>query len=195
MVRRHVVHLEQQQARFDPRQVERQHAARRDPVGRAGVHHGVPERQGLLGIHPHLETQVAGVAGARDRDRDAADGSGSEAVVLEDCEVGRCQHFEDGARARALQCQGGCRGRHVLDLHVQARGVEVQPAEIGIGGRKAERLLAQARDRAVVDDLAGRVAPRRVQHLTDLRLPDVAGDDAIEQPFGVGAGDQVLVQR
>ena len=56
-------------------------------------------------------------------------------------------------------------------------------------------MLAEQRDRAVVDHLARAIAPGRVQHLPDLQRADVARHDAIEQPHRVRAADVVLVQR
>ena len=118
-----------------------------------------------------------------------------EAVVLEALQIGRRQLLEDRSRARPLQGQGRRRRGHVLDLHVEARGVEVQPAEVRVGGGEAERLLAEARDGAVVDHLAGRVAPGGIEHLAHLGPGDVARDDAVKEPLGIRAHDQVLVER
>ena len=56
-------------------------------------------------------------------------------------------------------------------------------------------LLVEARDRAVVEHLAGGVAPGRVQDLADTARGDVARDDAIEQARRVAPADAVLVER
>ena len=56
-------------------------------------------------------------------------------------------------------------------------------------------VLAEARHRAVVEQLALVVAPARVVDLPDRELRDVARHDAVEQPRGVRALDQVLHQR
>src|SRR5205807_9947980 len=48
---------------------------------------------------------------------------------------------------------------------------------------------------AVVDHLAGVIAPRRIEHLADLGLEDVAWHDEIEQPSSIAAADQVFIER
>ena len=58
-----------------------------------------------------------------------------------------------------------------------------------------ERVLAQAGHRAIVDDHALLVAPRRVPDLASLQARGVAGDDAVDQPGGTGTLDAVLEQR
>ena len=123
-----------------------------------------------LGVDPDLVAEVAGVAGARDRDRDVADGRVYEAEVLERREIRRRQLLEDRARQRALQRERAGALGDVLDRDVEPDGVHRQPAEVRLGAREAERVLVEPADGAVVDDLAVRVAPRRVEHLADAAL-------------------------
>src|SRR5258708_1355345 len=82
LARRDVVDVDQHQAGFDARDVERQHAGRHDAVAAAGIHQRVPQRERMLAIGPDLEAQIAGVAGARDSDRDAAQSGGGRAGRL-----------------------------------------------------------------------------------------------------------------
>ena len=56
-------------------------------------------------------------------------------------------------------------------------------------------VLRDARHGPVVDDLATFVAPGCVVDLANGQRAGVAGDDAIDQPGGVGTADQVLEQR
>jgi len=53
----------------------------------------------------------------------------------------------------------------------------------------------EPRDSAVVDHFAGRVAPGRVQHLSDAEPFDIARDHAVEQTRRVRAVDVVFEQR
>src|SRR6266498_1151062 len=71
----------------------------------------------------------------------------------------------------------------------------MQPAQRWIGRRHPKRLLRLDGDRAVVDLLSIVVAPGRVEDLADLCFADVACDDMIEQPSGVTASDEILVER
>ena len=166
-----------------------------DAVRRAGVDERVPDGDGALGVHPDLVAEVARVAGARDRDRHVAQPGVDEPEVLERADVGGRQLLEDGARQRSLERERADLCRHVLDDHVHALRVHPQPARVRLGARQAVRPVVEAADRAVVDDLAVGVAPRRVQHLPDGALGDVARDHAVEQPRRVAARDQVLVER
>src|SRR5436190_11195929 len=71
----------------------------------------------------------------------------------------------------------------------------MKPAQRRVGRRHAKRLFVEHRDRAVVDLLAVGVAPGRVEHLTDFGLGHVSGDDVVEQPAGVAARDEILIER
>ena len=100
-----------------------------------------------------------------------------------------------GPRGRPLQRQGRHLLGDVLDLHVQSARVRHQPAQVRMRRRPAIRLLGHPRHRAVVDDGAVLVAPRRVPDLADRQLRGVAGDDAVHEPRGAGAVQPVLEER
>jgi hypothetical protein len=63
-----------------------------------------------------------------------------------------------------------------------------------IRGRPAEVAVAEPMDRAVVDDFAVLVAPRRVIDLPDAEFRRVAGDHPVDEPLGVRTADPVLVE-
>ena len=146
----------------------------------------------MLAVGPEFEAEIAGVAGARDADRDAAQVDARHAEVLERRRAERLEYRPGGW---ALQRKGGDTVRDVADVDLQADGVVLQPAQVGFGGRHAEELLVEASDGAIVDHLAGVIAPGRIEHLADTRLEHVAGDDEVEEPRGIAAPHQVLVER
>ena len=74
-------------------------------------------------------------------------------------------------------------------------GVLHEPSQARIGGSPAIALLAQPRDRSVVDDLALLVAPRRVDHLSDGKLRRIARDEPVDELRGVAPCDDVLEER
>ena len=98
-------------------------------------------------------------------------------------------------RRRALQRERRDLLGDVVDRDVEARRVLGEPAQVRIGGRPAIHLLRHPRHRAIVDDLAVFVAPRRVVDLADRHLRRVARDDAIDEPHRVGARHAVLEER
>ena len=101
----------------------------------------------------------------------------------------------DDEQLRALARHGGDRLRDVLDLDVEAAGIEAEPAVLRVGGRPEDLVLGDPVHGTVVDDLAVLVAPGRVVDLPDLEPGRVAGQDAVGEADRVGAGDPVLVQR
>ena len=103
--------------------------------------------------------------------------------------------FRQLGRGRTLQRERRNLLRNILDLHVHVQAVLPEPAQARIGGSPAIDVLFQARDRAVVDDLALFIAPAAIDHLPDFDLVDVARDHAVHQARRVLAGDQVLVER
>ena len=149
---------------------------------RAGLHERVPQADGVLGGDPQLVAQVAGVAGPADVDRDAADrrrrAAGSSAGPRTTRRSRPRGPARDSGpwRASAAVALGG-----LLDRHVEPGRVLAQPAQLRVGGGPAEPLVVQAVDRAVVDDLAVLVAPRRVEDLADGQLRRVAGDDPVDE--------------
>src|SRR6185436_18024070 len=73
------VDVDQQQARFDAGDVEREHAGGVNVEGTAAAHQRIPDVDGAIPRHPDLVTEIARVAGARDVDRHAADGAAGHA--------------------------------------------------------------------------------------------------------------------
>ncbi len=110
-----------------------------------------------------------------------------EVAVGRDLQNRPCVRALEGKRRSALG--------DVLDRHLQPGGVAVQPAQVRVGSRQAVAVLAEPGDRAVVDLLAVPVAPRRVDHLADLALRDVAGHDPVQQADRVAPADEVFVER
>ncbi len=102
---------------------------------------------------------------------------------------------EDRARQRSLERERGERLRDVFDLHVEPRRVVLEPAQVRLRRGDAELVLAQARDRAVVEHLAGGVAPRRIGDLADLQAADFSRHHQIEEAGGVLAAHAVLAER
>ena len=85
-----------------------------------------------------------------------------------------------------------------LDPHLQPEPVGdlAQPdAVVLVAADEAEVVLAQPEHGGVVDHAAGLVAQRRVDHLADGQLADVAGDHPLHQRLGVGAQHLPLAQR
>src|SRR5262245_23063105 len=168
LARRDVVDVHEHQSRLDPGDIEREHPHGRDAIRRAGLDDRVPDRERAFGVEPDLEAEVTRVAGPRDRDGNAAEPRRGEPEVPQAPEVGLARALEDRARARPLQRE--CRGRlgHVLDRDAEAGRVRFEPAHVGIGGGQAEGRFVQARDRAIVEHLAGGVAPGRVENIAHL---------------------------
>ena len=195
VVGRVVVDLDHEEPGLDPRHVHRQDAAGHQAVVVAGDDQRVPDRERVGVVHPDLEAEVAGVAGARDRHRVAGQRVLHQAEVLERVERLRAAAVEDRARLRALQAQRRDLVGDLGDLDVQAHRVHRQPAQRRLGRGHAEALLGQARDGAVVEHLALVVAPAGVVDLPHRHLEHVAGRDPVQQARGVGPLDQVLHQR
>src|ERR1043166_8604126 len=89
---------------------------------------------------------------------------------------------------RALQRKRGSGLGDVFDLDFEAGGVLREPAQGGVCRRPAVGVLGEARDRAVVNDVAALVAPRRVDDLADGDL----AHDAVNQARSMRAADAVL---
>ena len=192
LARGDVIDVDQHQTRFDARDVERQHAGGHDAVRAAGIDERIPDRQSLGGIEPDFEAKVAGVSRARDLDRDAAQAGARHAEVLE---RRRAERLQDGPGGRALQRERGNALRNIGDLHLESCGVVLEPAQIRLGRGHAEAVLIQARHGAVVDHLAGVIAPGRVKHLASLCLEHVARHDQVEEPRGVAPAHEIFVER
>jgi hypothetical protein len=103
VVRGGVVDVDHEEPGFDARHVHRQDPARRDAVVVTRFHDRVPHRERVLDLHPDLEAEVAGVAGARDRDLAPVERVVHHAEILELVERLLAAAIEDRARLRALE--------------------------------------------------------------------------------------------
>ena len=187
-----VLGLDQDQAGLDPGDVHRADPHRVDAVGPAGGEDGVPDGQGPLRGDPELVAAIARVAGPRDAHVDAGDLRPPMPEVPDPGPVLAGRRLEHLPAELALERERAERLADVLDLDVQARGVQQEPAVAGIGRGHAVLVVGEPRHGAVVQDLAVLVAPGRVQHLIDLQGGDVAGHDPVEEPAGVGPWTRYL---
>ena len=118
-----------------------------------------------------------------------------DAEVLQRIELVLADAVEDRARLRTLQAERRHLIGHFRDLHVHADGVHRQPAQRRFGGCHAEELRAEARDSAVVEELAVFVAPAGVGDDALFHLEHVARRDLVQKARGVRAFDHVFHQR
>ena len=63
-MRRDVVHTDQNETGLYPGDIQRQHARGRYSVRTSCVDHCIPQRLGVLGIHPDLVSKVSCIPGA-----------------------------------------------------------------------------------------------------------------------------------
>ena len=189
-----VLGLDQDQARFEPADVERLDPGRPQPVVGADLEEPVPHRERALPRDPQLVAEVARVPGPGDVDVDALDRAGSTPEVAEVEPVLSRRALEDLAGQAPLQGERRGRLRDVVDPHVEAGRVQGEPSVRGVRGRDAEPLLIQTGHGPVVDHLAFLVAPGRVDHLVDGDAGDVPRDHPVQERRGVPAADLVLVE-
>src|SRR5207237_475635 len=141
---------------------------------------------------PDLVTEIAGIASTGYLDGDAGELGGGNSEILEL----RCaKRLKNRARGRSLDGERSDVLGNIGKTHIHAGGVVLEPAQIGLGRGHAKHVLSQTSHRAIVDDLAGVVAPRRVEHLAYGRSEYLARDDEIEKTRRVGAVHEVFVQR
>ena len=166
-----------------------------DIEGLALVHQLVEHFDGIIPVDPDFVAQVAGVAGARNVHGNAGNFAVGHAEIFERGNVGVRHGVQQFAGGGTLQRESRSFLGNVLNLHIQAKGVLPEPAQAGIGGGPAVVVFAEARDGAVVNDLAVGIAPAAVNDLIDGHLVDVAGDDTIDEFAGVAAVDAVFEER
>src|SRR5262249_37595339 len=157
-------------------------------------HERVPDLYRIAPVDPDLVAQVAGVSGAGDIYGHACDLAAGHAEILQLGDVGYANGFYQLARSRSLQCERGDFLRDVFNLDIHVQPAPAKPAQAGISRGAAIFVFFQARNGAVVNGHARRVAPAAVNRLAWLQLVDVAGDDAVHQPGCVFACHQVLVE-
>src|SRR5579872_856239 len=159
------------------------------------IRQSVPYLNGVIPGHPDFISQVAGIAGARDIDRNPCNFSARHTEIFQIRDVGLGNRFQQLRGGWTLQRESRNLLGDVFDLHIHVQTVLPEPAQARIGGCPAINVLLEMRDRAVIDDLAILVAPAAVDNLPDFHLVDVARDDAIHETGRVFAGDQILVER
>ena len=152
----------------------------------------IPHREPRTERHEELVTEIAGVAGARDAHGNAANrdvGATEESKVAH---VAADSGREDVARARPLQRDAADRFGLVFDGDVQALSGGLEPAVLWPGSGPEVGAVREQRNGAVIEHAAGLVAPRGVDDLHRLDAIRAAGDHAIDQLGGIGAGQAVL---
>ena len=149
----------------------------------------------MFGAHPDLVSEITGVAGPRDRDRNRSHSALGQPEVRDRSDV-RAGHQpgQDVARGGTLQGERRQLERDVAHAGVHPQRAILKPAQARIRGRDAEGVRAQALHGAVVDQLACLVAPRAVEHAPLRAIGRVARDDAVHQHGRLGARDLVLAQ-
>ena len=187
--------VDQHQARLDPGHQQRLLAERAEAVAFTGLDDRVEDGERVVAADPHLVAEVAGVAGARDRDRRAGDlGLGVPEVRQAPRPRGpACRGWLASAGPGRRACRTPRWHPRCVTSSRPTRSLEV--AEVGLGGGQQELVVGVAEDHAVLEHVATVVAPQRVLRAPGLAGPDVAGHHAPEEALGVAADDPVLVQR
>ena len=160
----------------------------------------LPQRLRALGGHPELVAEIARVARAGHGHRTAsgarANFSGREVEVAHRAEVNaRRGRLSNGPSPRPLERQHADLFRDVPHLDVHAPAAVLEPAQAGLRRADQKALAREALHVAVLQQMALLVAPGRVHHPARATLREVPRHEAIQQPFGVRAGDLVLEQR
>ena len=106
--------VDQGQPGLDPQHQQGVLAERAEALPVAGLDELVEDAERVVGLDEHLVAQVAGVAGAGDRDRGAADLGGREPEEGQVVDLGR-QRGQDLARARPLDREHAVVRADVLD--------------------------------------------------------------------------------
>ena len=180
------VDVEQEQPGLDPQHVQRREPERQDAEALERRPHRVPDLERGLGRDPHLEAEVAAVAGPRDRHGRARDGALGEPEERDGRHLGD-EPGEQVARARALDGEHAEFVGDLLDRHALAPDEVLEPGEIRFGGGQQELVGGRPEDDAVLDDEAAVVAPGRVLGVARRARPDVAREDAGQEVFRVRA--------
>ena len=171
-------------------QPRRQHAE-----GRARLDQHIPERDRMLVRDPDFVAEVAGVAGARDDCVEPVDTALRQAKKTQFFDVGVDHLLQYLTGVRPLQRERGDCAAHVLDRHVEASRVLIQPAIRRLSRRDAKVRVVQPPDRAVVEDLALLVAPAAIAHLPDFQAGNVPHHDTRKKRRRVRTAHVVLVER
>src|SRR4029077_1773432 len=125
---------------------------------------------------------------------DAADFAPRHTEILEVRNFGFGDFLQQPCGGRALEGKRRDLVGDVFDGDIEPQGVLMEPAEAGVGGGPTVGVLVEAGDGAIVNHFALLVAPAAIDYLAGGDFVDVAGDDAVHEPGGVTASDQVFEQ-
>src|SRR5688572_8076051 len=195
LVGRVEIHLGREEPRLDARDLEGMRAHRADAMDPALVEQRVPQLERVRGVDPEFVAEVAGEAGARDRELGAGKGVVADLEGLQVLHAGAADRLQHGAARRPLQREAGDVVRVLDDGDVESEGRARQPVELALLRAEPVDALAQVEDGAVVDHLAVVVAPDAVADLAGLDLGDIARDEAVQECERIGTRDQVLGHR
>ncbi len=192
---------------LDAQHVERLEPERLEPVRLARGPDRVPHRGPVGRMAEDLVAELAGVAGARDHDRDAvvaADPADQEAEPLELVERRLSRRRPDRARASGSRLFGPCTARlwswsvESLQFTPQAEALHLlaQPdAVVFVAADEAEVVLGRGGRRWRRRSCRRSRCRGRVDHLADRQLADVAGHHLLDERLGVRAEHLPLAQR
>ena len=194
------------QTGLDPHHVQCIQTEGREAMRLAGGPDGIPYAARVARMAPHLEAQLAGIAGAGDDDRypgviaDPADGE-AEPAQLPYRRLGRRRPhdgIEDLPAPRPLD-------RHVVkllgrrpdpDVETELHRLLAHPLAVMVRtADPAEIVRTQAEDGAVVDHAAGLVAHGGVDHLAGGQPAHVPGEHPLHQTLRVRPQNLELAQR
>ena len=164
--------------------LEPQGVAGAEPAGDdAGVEQLGPDRRRHLGVQQQLDPVLAGVAGAADQRRAAADPDVGDAHPRRQLDPEGAG--EDGAGVRALDGEHRVAVGDVADDDVEPAAPAAEPGEVGlvVGGVGDDQVAVAAEPvgEEVVDDAAVLLAEARVLGAADLELGDVVGEHQLQE--------------
>src|SRR5580658_321513 len=188
-----VVHLQHDQPGLNPRHVQRNYP-RRMQIKRPPIfHQRVPNPRRILPRHPYLVAQIARISRPRNIHFHSADFSVHKSKIFQIRNICFRHFLQQAPRCRPLQRQRCHFVRNVFHLHVQPQRILVKPANARIRRRPAVRILAQPRNRPVINHFPLLVAPAAVNHLPDRHLIDVPRDHPVHEFRRVLPLDPVFV--
>ena len=176
-------------------EAQRVAAAEGDGGDRAGLHQRLPELHGVLGAVVQLEAVLAGVAGARERHRDASDCGLGEPVVLDLVEVHRHERLQDLLRLGSLHGEQSDVVADVLERRVELRQVlpDVREILVLVGAvHDHHQVVGVAVHEAIVHERALLGEDAGVVHLADRERGHVVGRHVADELDGLRPADDEL---
>ena len=158
-----------------------------------GSHHGIEHVEGICRLDEDLVAEVAGEARAADGDRTSSDLRRGEAEVWKGGDLRR-ELLDDRARSRPLHGQDAVVLGCVSDLDLQRTDERPQVRQVRLGRGEQELVGRMPKHDAVLEYIAGVIAPYGVLRATGPTGADVARHDAAEIALGIPATNPVLVQ-